>query len=123
MQSDGARIFRMHCHGSKATHAPQAFWFTKSYHESSLRSLEYACSPPTYVASTEAETSAANSPQESTDRTTKSASLPGDRDPISSSRKHDRAAEIVYLPDCDNQLLFSYSQDYSLNFSWLTDLL
>lgn len=58
----------------------------------------YACSPATYVASTDAYPSAANSSHESVESTTKSASFPRVKDPISLSRKHAWAAEIVYLP-------------------------
>ena len=56
-----------------------------------------ARTPATYVASTDADPSAAKSFQESVDSTTKSASFPGDKDPKSLSRKHARAAEIVCL--------------------------
>lgn len=58
----------------------------------------YACMPPTYVALTDADPSAMSSSHDSVDNTTKSANLPGESDPSSSSRKHARAAEIVYLP-------------------------
>lgn len=68
------------------------------FYISPLGFLEYACNPPTYVASIEADPSTAKLSQESTDKTTKSAILPTDRDPTSSSRKHARAAEMVYLP-------------------------
>lgn len=73
-------------HHHLVTAPPETWWL-----------LEYASSPPTYVASTEAEGSAENLFHESTDRTTKSAILPGDNDPTSLSRKHARAAEMVYL--------------------------
>lgn len=53
--------------------------------------------PPTYVATTDADPPAARWSHELVDNTTKSASFLGAKEPKSLSRKHAWAAEMVYL--------------------------